>query len=67
MNDNQNKVYDWLIFTSSVESTGVGVQIRFMSSNAPISILQAWSRLTDLEQDEVIQKAIVEVDGEKAF
>jgi hypothetical protein len=67
MNENQQKVYDWLTFTASVEATGIGMQVYSIKNNAPLLIIRTWEKLTDLEQDEVIQKAILELDGEKVF
>lgn len=66
MNENQKIVYGWLVSTCRIES--VGVAYAFQKLTEPdVEALHNFYKLTPLEKDEVLYKAIIEVDGEKAF
>lgn len=59
-------MYDWLVMTCHIES--IGVAYAFQKLTEPDAVaLPNFYKLTPLEKDEVLYKAIIEVNGEKAF
>lgn len=71
MNLSQCKVFDWLTFTARIEGGAiVDIYASLYNNTAPggqTDVLMANAELNDLEKDEVVYKAIVEVEGERLF
>lgn len=67
MNENQQKVYHFLVVACGLEDACVADVMRHIAQLADTDTLTAYTKLTQLERDEVLYKSIIEVDGEKVF
>jgi hypothetical protein len=67
MNENQQKVYHWLVVTCGLEDSCVADVTRHIWQLADTDTLTAYTKLTPVQRDEALYQAIVEVDGEKVF
>ena len=60
MNENQQKVYHWLVLTSQLEAMSVIDIYSDMDACADFETIEARNRLTEKEKDQAIYQAIIE-------
>lgn len=60
MNEDQKKLYDWLVLTSQLEEISVIDIYSDMDACADFETREARNRLTEKEKDQAIYQAIIE-------
>ena len=60
MNEDQKKLYDWLVLTSQLEAISVIDIYSDMDACADFETIEARNRLTEKEKDQAIYQAIIE-------
>lgn len=67
MKATQKIVFDYLVFFAEAENRSLMDVTRDIGNKAPQKVNEAYEKLTDLEQDQVIYQAAIEYRAEELF